>query len=88
MIHSVGRWPDWSSNGRTVLTFDIGDELATVAAGGTGEAVIPGTLWGDVMSSWCPTVGAGLDAHRPGEAVRASHGMRTSRSDVVVANAS
>ena len=28
------------------LTFDIGEEeLATVAADGTGEAVIPGTIW-------------------------------------------
>jgi hypothetical protein len=56
------------------LTFDIGEEeLATVAADGTGEAVIPGTLWGDVMPSWCPTAGGCLDAHRPGKAVRASH---------------
>ena len=58
MIHSVSRRPDWPSNGRIVLTVDIGEEeLATVAADGTGEAVIPGTLWGDVMPSWCPTVG-------------------------------
>jgi hypothetical protein len=38
-----------------VLTFDIcEEELATMAADGTREPVIPGTLWGDVMPSWSP----------------------------------